>query len=80
MFRHHGHHRAETVDAVRRRMKLTARAVAGKRPPEAIFQAMQTLKTALALHGGTWDEVEIKRVASIIEHAASEIQAPGDSP
>jgi DNA-binding PadR family transcriptional regulator len=61
------------VTAVRGRMRLAARAIAGQRPPEAIFQAMHTLKTALAMHGSGWDAAEVERVCSLIEAAAAAI-------
>lgn len=61
------------VDAVRGRMRIAARAIAGQRPPEAIFQAMHTLKTALAMHGSGWNAEEVERVRSLIEAAAAAI-------
>jgi DNA-binding PadR family transcriptional regulator len=61
------------VDAVRGRMRIAARAIAGQRPPEAIFQAMHTLKTALAMHGSGWGAEEVERVRSLIEAAAAAI-------
>ncbi|MFO1401484.1 MAG: PadR family transcriptional regulator [Steroidobacteraceae bacterium] len=71
--RSHLHDNRSIVDAVRNRMRLAARAIAGQRPPEAIFQAMHTLKTALAMHGGGWDAAEVERVRALIESAATAI-------
>lgn len=55
------------------RMELAARAVAGEMPPQDLHQAMHTLKTALALHRGAWDEAETARVRQILEDAAQMI-------
>lgn len=67
---------AELVAGVRRRVELAARVLAGRRPPEAIFQAMHTLKTALAMHSGEWTDAEVRRVAQLIDEAAARIHAP----
>jgi DNA-binding PadR family transcriptional regulator len=64
---------ADLVAGVRRRVEMVARVLAGRRPPEAIFQAMHTLKSALAMHSGAWTEVEVRRVAAIIDEAATRI-------
>lgn len=61
------------LEGVRQRMRMVARALVGERPPEAVHQAMHTLKTALGLHRGAWTEREIRRVATVIERAAVEI-------
>jgi DNA-binding PadR family transcriptional regulator len=62
-----------TLEGVRQRMRMMARAMAGERPPEAVHQAVHTLKTALGLHRGSWTDAEIRRVRAVIEHAAREI-------
>ncbi len=62
------------VDAVRKRMAIAARAMSGHRPPEAIFEAMQVLKTALLFHSRGWSEDEVARVQKLIEQAASDIE------
>lgn len=64
---------ADLVAGVRRRVEMAARVLAGRRPPEAIFQAMHTLKSALAMHSGAWTEIEVRRVAAIIDEAATRI-------
>ncbi|HEY4253230.1 MAG TPA: PadR family transcriptional regulator [Roseomonas sp.] len=65
------------LDALLSRMGIAARSMAGARPPEAIAQAFQTLRTALALHPRAWSEAEVARVHRIIANAAAEI---GTSP
>jgi DNA-binding PadR family transcriptional regulator len=64
------------VNGARGRMQLAARSLAGRRPPETVIQAMQTLKAALALHGGDWTDAEARRVSRLIEQAAREIAQP----
>jgi DNA-binding PadR family transcriptional regulator len=71
---------ADLVAGVRRRVELAARVLAGRRPPEAIFQAMHTLKSALAMHSGAWTDAEVKRVAAIIDDAASRIHEAAREP
>ena len=66
------------LEGVRQRMRMVARAMVGERPPEAVHQAMHTLKTALGLHRGTWTASEIRRVAAVIEQAAREIDEGRD--
>jgi DNA-binding PadR family transcriptional regulator len=61
------------VDGVMNRMDLAARAMAGGAAPEVIYQAMQTLRTALMLHRAGWSAVETERVRKIIERAARDI-------
>jgi DNA-binding PadR family transcriptional regulator len=62
-----------TLEGVRQRVRMVARTMAGERPPEAVHQAMHTLKTALSLHRGAWTDAEIKRVSALIELAARDI-------
>jgi len=62
-----------TVDGVMARMAVAARAMSGNAAPAAIYQAMHTLKTALAFHRGEWSDAETQRVAKLIEQAADTI-------
>lgn len=55
------------------RMELAARAAVGDAPPMELRQAMHTLKVALSLHRGGWDQLETERVRKIIEEAATAI-------
>ena len=66
------------VDGVMSRMELAARAMSGRSAPDAIHEAMHTLKMALRFHGGDWTEAETARVSGILERAAREIG--GDEP
>lgn len=61
------------VTGVMDRMELAARAMAGRGAPEAVFQAMHTLKTALMLHRAGWSAAETERVRKIIDRAARDI-------
>ncbi|UGX87032.1 PadR family transcriptional regulator [Phyllobacterium meliloti] len=63
------------VDAVRTRMGMVARSMAGQRAPEAIAHAMDTLRTALHLHSHGWDAEEAERVRKILEQAALDIES-----
>jgi DNA-binding PadR family transcriptional regulator len=66
------------IDGITARMGLAARSMAGQMPPEAVHQAMHTLKAALMLHRGTWSDSESDRVRDIIERAAEAIsKEPG---
>ena len=55
------------------RMQVTANAMARMAAPNAIREAMHTLRHALSLHGHQWTADEAKRVRAIIEKAAAEI-------
>lgn len=55
------------------RMELAVRAAVGDAPPMELRQAMHTLKVALSLHRGGWDQLETERVRKIIEEAATAI-------
>lgn len=61
------------VDGVMSRMELAARAMSGRSAPEAIHEAMHTLKAALRFHTGAWSDAETDRVSGILERAAREI-------
>ena len=66
------------IDGITARMGLAARSMSGQMPPEAVHQAMHTLKAALMLHRGTWSDSESDRVRDIIERAAEAIsKEPG---
>lgn len=61
------------VDGVMDRMALAARAMSGNVTPDAIRQALHTLKTALRFRRGDWSADETERVRTILERAAKEI-------
>jgi DNA-binding PadR family transcriptional regulator len=63
------------IDAILGRMGIAARNMAGARPPEEIYQAFQTLKTAVVLHARGWSDEEVARVRRVIEAAVQEIGA-----
>ncbi|WP_084197417.1 PadR family transcriptional regulator [Solimonas soli] len=65
------------ADGAMNRMAMVARMMGGGRPPEAVHQAMHTLKTALMFRRGGWSEAETARVSAIIERAAQEISGGG---
>ncbi|MGI4847117.1 MAG: PadR family transcriptional regulator [Janthinobacterium lividum] len=64
--------RRDEVNGALARMEMSARAVAGRMPPEAVMQAMHTLKHALAFHSA-WPEQEIQRVTALLQSTADEI-------
>lgn len=61
------------VDGVMSRMELAARAMSGRSAPEAIHEAMHTLRAAIRFHASDWSEAETDRVRVILERAASDI-------
>ena len=65
---------AAAIEGMLNRMRIMARTMGGMRPPEAVMQAMQTLKMALTLHRRGWSEDEAKRVSDILTRAIAEIQ------
>ncbi|NKF21244.1 PadR family transcriptional regulator [Solimonas marina] len=68
------------VDGAMSRMRLIARMMSGAgTPPEAIYQAMHTLKAVLKFRRGAWTPAETERVRSIIERAAHDIGSEGDN-
>lgn len=69
---------AASIEGLLSRMRIMARTLGGMRPPEAVFQAVQTLKTALKLHQRGWSDDEGKRVSDILNRAIAEIQDGGD--
>ena len=68
----------EEVDAVVARTERSARMAAKMSAPEAVRKAMHQLKHALLMRDVDWSKAEAKRVAAIIERAASEIAAGKD--
>lgn len=65
----------DAVDALMSRMQVTASAMARMAAPNAIREAMHTLRHALSMHGAGWTADEARRVRAIIEKAAAEIAA-----
>jgi DNA-binding PadR family transcriptional regulator len=65
---------AAAIEGMLSRMRIMARTMGGMRPPEAVIQAMQTLKMALTMHQRGWGEDEAKRVSAILNRAIAEIQ------
>ncbi|MGA7806452.1 PadR family transcriptional regulator [Bradyrhizobium sp.] len=70
------------IEGLLSRMRIMAKTMGGMRPPEAVFQVFQTLKTAIALNPHAWTEDEVKRVCGIINTAIAQIEAdrPGEVP
>ncbi len=66
--------RAE-VEAVTARTEHSARMVAKMSAPMSVRKAMHALKHALLMRGVSWDKAEAKRVAEILERAATDITA-----
>ena len=64
------------VDGVLARIRMAASAMSGDRPPEAILQAMRTLRHALMLRRGRWTDDEVARVAALLQSAAQAIVGP----
>ena len=67
----------DAVEALMSRMQVTANAMARMAAPNAIREAMHTLRHALSLHGHQWTADEAKRVRAIIEKAAADIVRGG---
>lgn len=61
------------VDGVRQRMALAARRVSGERTPEAVHEAMLTLKQAVIMKPGGWTEPETAKVVEALMKAVREI-------
>ncbi|CAM5318899.1 PadR family transcriptional regulator [Rhodanobacter lindaniclasticus] len=66
--------RAE-VEAVTARTEHSARLAAKMSLPLPVRKAMHALKHALLMRGTDWDKAEARRVAAILQHAASDIAA-----
>jgi DNA-binding PadR family transcriptional regulator len=69
---------AAAIEGMLSRMRIMARSMGGMRPPEEVMQAVQTLRTALALHQRGWSEDEARRVSDILNRAIAEIQDEED--
>ena len=65
---------AAAIEGLLSRLRIMARTMGGMRPPEEVFQAMQTLKMALAFHAAGWSEDETWRVSHILNRALAEIE------
>ena len=65
----------EAVEAVTARTEERARMAGKMALPLAVRKMMHALKHALLMRGASWDKAETKRVAAILERAASEIAA-----
>lgn len=65
---------AAAIEGLLSRLRIMARTMGGMRPPEEVFQAMQTLKMALAFHTAGWSEDETKRVRDVLNRALAEIE------
>ncbi|WP_038489053.1 PadR family transcriptional regulator [Janthinobacterium agaricidamnosum] len=65
-------HRSQ-VDGILARLDMFARVQARRALPERVHQAMHTLKHALLLRKGSWDEAEAGRVCAILQQAANQI-------
>lgn len=65
------------VDGVMARMALAARAMSGGSVPEAVVEAMHTVRAAIRFHSAGWSEAETERVRRILEAAAEEIGGEG---
>lgn len=65
----------EEVEAVMARTEHSARMAAKRAAPVLVRKAMHALKHALLMRVADWDTEEAKRVAAIIDRAASDIAA-----
>ncbi|WP_449428249.1 PadR family transcriptional regulator [Rhodanobacter umsongensis] len=63
----------EAVDAVTARTERSARMAAKMAMPMAVHKAMHAIKHAMLMRGGDWNKDEAKRIADILERAASAI-------
>ncbi|HET6552009.1 MAG TPA: PadR family transcriptional regulator [Dyella sp.] len=68
----------EAVNAMALRTRHAARTAAKMAMPPAVRQAMHALKHALMSRGTSWNAIESKRVAALLEQAASDIATPHD--
>jgi DNA-binding PadR family transcriptional regulator len=64
---------SEQVKALMARIDIMAGATGGGFPPEAVMQAVMTLRHAILAKSGGWTEAEDKRVREILEKTAREI-------
>lgn len=61
------------VDGVMQRMTLAARMVSGEQAPEIVREAMHTLRHAVVMKPGAWDEAETARVVAALMRAVREV-------
>jgi len=63
------------VDGVMQRMALAARRISGEQIPEVVREAIHTLRQAVVMKPGGWDEAETARV---VETLMKTVQAVGE--
>lgn len=63
----------DTLDALTERLQVMSRHMRRMGVPEAIRDAMHTLKHQLLNHHKSWDEAEIKRVAALVAEVAKAV-------
>jgi DNA-binding PadR family transcriptional regulator len=61
------------VDGVMQRMRMAARVMSGQIAPDAVREALRTLKQAVAMKPGDWNEDEEARVVEILMGAVRDI-------
>lgn len=61
------------VDGVMQRMRLAARMLSGQVAPDAVREALHTLKQAVAMKPGEWTEDETARVVELLMAAVRDI-------
>jgi DNA-binding PadR family transcriptional regulator len=61
------------ADGVMQRMRMAARVMSGQIAPDAVREALRTLKQAVAMKPGDWNEDEEARVVEILMGAVREI-------
>jgi DNA-binding PadR family transcriptional regulator len=61
------------VDGVMARMRLAARMMSGQVAPEAVHEAVHTLRHAILTKPGDWSDAETGRVVEILMNAVREI-------
>lgn len=61
------------VDGVMARMRLAARMMSGQLAPEAVREALHTVRQAILTKPGDWSEAETGRVVEILMNAVREI-------
>ena len=66
---------ADALAGIHARIQIDARAMNSGQIPEAIRQAMRTLKHALVSEQSAWTDARIRRVQKLIEQAIAEIAA-----
>lgn len=61
------------VDGVMQRMALAAKMVSGEQTPQAVGEALHTLRHAVVMKPGGWDEAETARVVEALNQAVKAI-------